>query len=267
MKAGQLTGYSLFAVKVAETGDQANRGYRAQVAGQAPGGRKITADDWDITMVALVDKPAVTKATYVIMRRAPDGQPVIEGIETPGTQGQDSQSTVQPPSAGGPGTTRPAADGDAMKNIARLLQYHEEEEASQEEQEQPNSGDGSGESAEGAGPPAAGDGDGAGQGAPATMETLVASVTESLRQELGGLKEQFQAMIDASLSPLKDAVRELETRQARFSGAGALPGSSGSGRDSDGEDEGHPLSWVNYGARPRRIETTAAANGNGHENR
>ena len=63
VKSGQLTGYSIFAVKLGN-GDkpggeaQANRAYRTE---ESPRGRKMSAAEWDITMVALVDKPAVTQ--------------------------------------------------------------------------------------------------------------------------------------------------------------------------------------------------------------
>ena len=91
----------MFAVKVAKKEGRAGRAYESP-KGQAPAGQHMTADEWEITMVSLVDNPAVNKATYVKMRRAPDGQAVIT---RPGNTPQETED---------------------MRNIRRVAAYHDE---------------------------------------------------------------------------------------------------------------------------------------------
>ena len=186
----------------------------------------MSADDWNITMVALVDKPAVTKATYVIMRRAPDGQAQI---------------------APAPAGTQQSTRGETgMRKINRIALYHDEAApatGATGSEPEPN-------------PPAAG----AGEEATESGETidgpdLASTIKAVFAEQMESLKDQVQGMIDASLQPLKDSVTTLETRQARFSGAGALPGSGGES-GGEGEERVAP-SWVNYGTRPRRVEAVA----------
>ena len=228
VKSGQLTGYSMFAVKLAESQSQGNRAYQAALA-EAPGGRKMTADEWDITMVALVDKPAVTKATYVIMRRAPDGQ-----------------AQIAPAPAGSRQSTRGET---GMRKINRIALYHDEA----------ATGTGATGSEPEPNPPAAVAGEEAKEsgesGESGDGPDLASTIKAVFAEQMESLKDQVQGMIDASLQPLKDSVTTLETRQARFSGAGALPGNGGES-GGEGEERVAP-SWVNYGTRPRRVEAPA----------
>ena len=223
VKSGELTGYSMFAVKLAHIETEANRAYQTALE-EAPGGKKMSADEWDITMVALVDKPAVTKATYVIMRRAPDGQAQISPAPNRGR--------------------KPAQGELPMRKINRIAAYHED-------QTPPTGTTGAEDEAQQT--PPANEGEQAGE--PTETPGLADSIKAMFVEQMEALKEQFQGMIDTSLQPLKDSVTTLETRQARFSGAGALPGSIlGSGEE---REEVVTPDWVNYGTRPRRVEAGA----------
>ena len=260
VKSGELTGYSMFAVKLAKQQSQGNRAYQADMR-EAPSGRKMTADEWDITMVSLVDKPAVNKATYVIMRRAPDGEPVITRPDIPET-GEEGETE--------------------MRRIARVVAYHEagDSETSPETgpgqhpegqpgpepgQVPPDGGAGQSEpSSQGAETPPEGNGN-TGQSsqdaAPNSQEELVAAVRSVFAEQAGGLREQFQGMIDAAVEPLKQSLQAVETRQARYAGSGALPLNRSTGQASGEETPDQDLSWTNFGTRPRRIESASAVNG------
>ena len=228
VKSGKLKGYSMFAVKLSEKKPQANRAYQMQ---EAPGGRKMNADEWDITMVALVDKPAVDKATYVIMRRAPDGKPIIAPAQK--------------------GTNEPReGDTSAMKKIRRVATYHKDETPATDTKTEEGTSQTEAKAEET--PPADKE-----EQAPETQESndLAATIKTVFQEHMESFKEQVQAMIDTSLEPLKESFRTLETRQARFSGAGALPGSSRDAESDDDGDKGKKApSWVNYGSRPRSIQ-------------
>ena len=260
VKSGELTGYSMFAVKLAKQQSQGNRAYQADMQ-EAPSGRKMTADEWDITMVSLVDKPAVNKATYVIMRRAPDGQPVItrpDGAET----GEEGEAE--------------------MRKIARVAAYHEAGAFETPPEAGPGEHpEGPTEAAPGQVPPdgGAGQNEPAPQGAetppeeaattgqsspdapPNPQEELVAAVRSVLAEQAGGLQEQLQGMIDAAVEPLKQSLQAVETRQARYAGSGALPLNRSTGQASGEETPDQDLSWTNFGTRPRRIESASAVNG------
>lgn len=226
MKSGKLKGYSMFAVNLGGKESQGNRAYKMQ---EAPGGRKMDADLWDITMVALVDKPAVSKATYVIMRRAPDGKPIIAPAQKETNQTKEG-------------------DTPAMRKISRVAVYHNEETAEAETKVE--------ETAPVGETTATKEGEEQAQETPEQGD-LATTVKAIFQEQMESLTEQVQGMIDASLEPLKESFRTLETKQARFSGAGALPGSSGdTGNDEDGE-KGKPLSWVNYGSKPKAIQTNS----------
>ena len=260
VKSGQLKGYSMLAVKLTRNESQPNRAY-ATADGQAPSGRKMTADDWDITMVSLVDKPAVNKATYVIMRRAPDGEPVI-------TRPEEARSD---------------REGEiTMRRIARIAAYHDEESpGSGEATPEPQAGGNPPQGQEGEHPPEAEVGEattgaqasgssteeteGTDQSAQATppgpQEEVLAAVKTVFSEQMSGLKEQFQGMIDAAVEPLKQSLQAVETRQARYAGSGALPLNRSTGQASGDETPDQDLSWTNFGTRPRRIESASAVNG------
>ena len=252
VKSGKLKGYSMFAVKLTRADSQANRAYADQ-DGQAPGGRKMNADEWDITMVSLVDKPAVNKATYVIMRRAPDGAAVI-------TRPEDHQSSGE--------------GGGAMRNIQRAIAYNEENPPESQtpapgqpnesppadgaetppvnEQEQPPTAEPAQEQPSDGGQPS---------GAAGLSEQLAAGIMAVIEEKMTSiLVDQVRPLVEASIEPLKQSVPALETRQARFSGSGALPvGRTSTPADETGEAEAQ-VSWANFGSQPRRIESAA----NGH---
>ena len=242
VKSGKLKGYSMFAVKLTRADSQANRAYADQ-DGQAPGGRKMNADEWDITMVSLVDKPAVNKATYVIMRRAPDGAAVI-------TRPEDHQSSGE--------------GGGAMRNIQRAIAYNEENppESQTPAPGQPNESP----PADGAETPPVNEQEqpsdgGQPSGAAGLSEQLAAGIMAVIEEKMTSiLVDQIRPLVEASIEPLKQSVAALETRQARFSGSGALPvGRTSTPADETGEAEAQ-VSWANFGSQPRRIESAA----NGH---
>ena len=256
VKSGKLKGYSMFAVKLTRADSQANRAY-AEQDGQAPGGRKMNAEEWDITMVSLVDKPAVNKATYVIMRRAPDGAAVI-------TRPEERQFSRE--------------GGGAMRNIQRAIAYIEEnppepqtpaagqpnesppadgaETPPVNEQEQPSNG-GQPNGKTGQTPVENPEGS---SGTAGLSEQLAAGIMAVIEEKMTSiLVDQIRPLVEASIEPLKQSVAALETRQARFSGSGALP----VGRTStpaETEEAEAQVSWTNFGSRPRRIESGA----NGH---
>ena len=258
VKSGQLKGYSMLAVKVDQGESKGNRAYRMQ---EAPGGRKMSADQWDITMVSLVDEPAVTKATYVIMRRAPGGKPVI-------TRPEEARSD---------------REGEiTMRRIARIAAYQDEESpGSGEATPEPQAGGNPPQGQGGEHPPEAGvevapTGAQASGGSaeetevidqsaqatpPGPQEEMLAAVKTVFSEQMSGLKEQFQGMIDAAVEPLKQSLQAVETRQARYAGSGALPLNRSTGQASGEETPDQDLSWTNFGTRPRRIESASAVNG------
>lgn len=182
VKSGKLKGYSMFAVKLSEKKPQANRAYQMQ---EAPGGRKMNADEWDITMVALVDKPAVDKATYVIMRRAPDGKPIIAPAQK--------------------GTNEPReGDTSAMKKISRVATYHKDETPATDTKTEEGTSQTEAKAEET--PPADKE-----EQAPETQESndLAATIKAMFQEHMESFKEQVQAMIDTSLKPLKESFRTL----------------------------------------------------------
>ena len=243
VKSGTLQGYSMFAVKVEQ---QENRGYADP--GQAPGGLHITADEWSITMVSLVDKPAVNKATYVIMRRAPDGTQVLTPKETTG-------------------------EDRTMKNFRRIAAYHDDQvppaDANANATEMagttpadpavadPNAPEVAGttpaDAADAADTPAAAE-------EALTREGILAMVGEAVDERVASLlTERLPALIDTGMAPLRQSLLALETRQARFTGSGALPVSRAV--SNGGEEPQHPDSWVNFGTGPKTVEASA----NGHK--
>ena len=229
VKEGKLRGYSMFAVKLMKKENRAARAYESP-PGRVPDGQHMTADQWDITMVSLVDKPAVRKATYVKMRRAPDGQAVIT---RPGNATEET---------------------DAMKNVRRLAAYHEgfpetsEAQGAVDPQAPPEDG---GETLP------VGDADAPETGAenpeagPETASVLPSEMTYGIMQMFQSfLDEQVKPLVESAVAPLKQSVLTLETRQARITGSGALPG----GRVAQDDEAPAAPTWANPGSRPRRLD-------------
>ena len=242
VKSGDLKGYSMFAVKVGAK--KGNRGYAE--GSEAPDGQQMKADEWDITMVSLVDQPAVAKATLVVMRRAPDGLPVIAR----------------------PGDPIHYQTGAAMRQVLRAA-YHDdmahEADKGRAGQETP--------AAETTGPAAESEATGqtleqtqeqvAEDAAPGLTDEMADRIAASVKDHLAEIvAEQVKPLIDAAVAPLQQSVATLETRQSRFSGMGALPGGRSAAtnpKDEEEKAEGTPP-WANFGSRPRKIE----ASPNGH---
>ncbi len=228
----------------------------------------MKADEWDITMVSLVDSPAVNKATYVIMRRAPDGAAVI-------TRPEDHQSSGE--------------GGDAMRNIQRAIAYNEENPpepqipgTEQRKESPPAEGAGTAPANEREQPPTAEqvqeqpsdagqtngepeqapveDPEGS-SGATGLSEQLAAGIMAVIEEKMTSiLVDQIRPLVEASIGPLKQSVAALETRQARFSGSGAVPVGRTSTPANEAEETESRVSWANFGSQPRRIESAA----NGH---
>ena len=222
VKEGKLKGYSMFAVKMSKREARASRSYESR-QGQAPDGQHMTADDWEITMVSLVDKPAVRKATYVKMRRAPDGQAMITRPENRGVETE-------------------------MNNVRRIAAYHDDhpeasEPGAESTAEEPPDGN--------AEVPETGEQQAAESEAAAVLPS---EVTEGLQQMFQSfLEEQVRPMVESALAPLRDSVLTLETRQARITGSGALPGGRLANAQDESDEPRAAPSWANSGSRPRRV--------------
>jgi|GEM_PF-5368611 len=72
VKNGDLTGFSIFGIKKSKKASSVSKS--ANGDSQA-GARLMDGDEWDVTMVSLVDKPAVSKATYYVVKRDHSGSP------------------------------------------------------------------------------------------------------------------------------------------------------------------------------------------------
>lgn len=257
VKAGELTGFSIFAIK---GGSDVSSNAKYGVGGPAvpaPEGRKMSHKDWSITMVALVDAPAVKKATYVTMRRAPEGsaQGVAYSDRTGGdlptpVLGQVSKLLYQ--------INQAEPQGDMMKRIAEILAYADQEngagtlEVEKEVVETPT--------------------EGANIETPADkVETPTETPTEtpadkvetpdegpslaSISAQITTFTDGQPAMIDLKISeamkPFDDRMKALESRSNRQSGVGSLPGLNGvTGEEEDGETPKIENDWVNYGMKP-----------------
>ena len=256
VKNGELTGFSIFAVKTPGLEQAANRAYAGPGA-EAPPGRKMSATEWDVTMVALVDQPAVRKAVFMKMRRDPtagiayrDPTGVALGDPIKELVGQMVETMI-------------STKGEGTMKFKQFLRYV------------------AGESAEGAPDPdpvtdpdpnAAPDGDGSedgssdgdqgGQTTPITLE----SIGETLAK-LVAAPADIAGQIATALSPFDERLKLIEGRQNRQAGANSLPGGNAlpnekEGKDDDddegkdGKDGGKVPSWANYGTKASKSPHT-----------
>ncbi len=190
--------------------------------------------------MSLVDKPAVNKATYVKMRRAPDGHPVITGPDNPTQETED------------------------MRNIRRVAAYHGdnaetpgETGAGQEPQEgappageQDNAPTGEQESAaEGQRAPKNG-----AETAAAPPSEMAESIMQMFRDQMTAfLDDEVKPLVETAVAPLRQSVLTLERRRARFSGSGAWPSGRTASSPNDGESQDTPT-WTNFGSKPRSLD-------------
>ena len=263
VKRGELTGFSIFAIKGA--GDSSGNRKYAKVGGpavQAPEGRKMSHKDWEITMVALVDAPAVRKATYVTMRRAPSGKGVAysdqTGIDLPEPVVSRVSRLLYDINQADP-------QGDVMKKIANILAYAAEADAQLAEQEESEAAavasiDGAPATTE---PPAEPtetlDPEGTSMDGPTgTPEPdegpTLASISKQITDFVGDQPGLIDQKIQDGLAPLDARIKLLEQRSNRMSANGALPGQTG----LENEEEEYAGSkrfendWVNYGTKPSK---------------
>lgn len=273
VKSGELTGYSMFAIRTADMDIAQNKAY-ADIP-EAPPGRKMLASEWEITMVALVDAPAVRKAVFVKMMRDPT-KPPSEGITYQDSQGSALSDPAQSAVTQIVEAILYGQGENPMKKIPMTLAYLEGEANKDGDPE----GEGAGTATAVADPPAetdppetdptatagdgdgdgaTGDGEGDGEGDDVlTKSFLSKTMTDFLGKVEGTVETQVTTAVAAALEPITGRLDKLEGRSNRASGSGALPSSTSSSNDDDDEGDGEKPKftednpdWARYSGNPK----------------
>lgn len=242
VKAKKLTGFSIFAVKKPTV---AYAAYSASAQYGDPVPRRMKADEWTVTMLSLVDKPAVKKALFYTVKRAPDGAP--EFVEYTGKTVSDSNL----------GKLRTAYDA-----LAELISVAEKErkEVSQRMPEptvQNNQ-------------PQGGTGDSVvqmsevmaelntvkeslgqiGESVKALSDQLgAADVAQQVKDAVNNATNDLQQQSEEAIRPLREKIEELETSVSAVTRkSNRLP----TGSSSEGDRSSGRVSWANPTGGPRK---------------
>lgn len=224
-----------------------------------PGQRRMSADDWEVTMVSLVDNPAVYRATFFRAMRQPDGSASLQHHD--GTPVNDGVLTLIRAAvdrlAPSTGQGVPPMEMQGFRTFDVSDDEHALYRRDIPQGDAPESGDGQdaepqsrANDAPPAEPPADGQND-----APtdATPQSAPAITPEMVAQS-----------VKDAIAPLQKQLNDLSARQNGLMAAGgALPNSDG-GDDGDGEAKynGAP-SWASNGVGASKSNKRAVRSANG----
>ncbi|MBM3131917.1 MAG: hypothetical protein FJZ95_02645 [Chloroflexi bacterium] len=121
VKSGKFTGFSIFGIKKSAPFKQSSKGETVTKAKEL---RLMEGDDWDVTTVALVNKPAVKQATYYVVKRdSGNYDDLLKAVakqrsENPSESTQKGGAEMEVTKTNGTQVPNTATKGDEPKPVA-----------------------------------------------------------------------------------------------------------------------------------------------------